>query len=129
MISSDKYIKDMLSGYAPLIALIGSANQIIQSFPKAFETLPIVSFECANDFQENKMTFDNIPYGSALAYNIDVWHSNTASPTAIINAVTSIMNLNGWFRTANRPVDDLNDEICRRHLVFTASKLYEQLDV
>lgn len=132
MINPEKYIGDLLAGYAPLVTLLGSASKIEGSYPRDYisqSALPKVTFEIVNEFQSNKVTWDDVPQGFDLAVQIDVWVAENASPVAIINAVRDCMNAADFFQTANRRLPDLNNEIDHRQLVFTVTKGNESLNV
>lgn len=126
-INKDKYFADLLANDSNVVALLGNANKVQYSYPKTIQDVPILTYEIANDIQANNITWDDLPQGHQFSVNIDLWLAANASPAALIDAVTILMNNNAFFMTADRNIPEINDELTHRHLVFTGSKMNTQL--
>lgn len=127
MLNKDKYFADMLANDSTILSLLGSASKVQYSYPKIIQDVPCITYEIANDMQANNVTWDDLPQGHQFSVNVDIWLSANASPAALIDAVTNVMNLNAFFMTADRNIPEINDELTHRHLVFTGTKMNLQL--
>ena len=82
------WINWKLSSDAGVLAIVGSANQIVFGYPRSFELIPIITFQEVN--QAHAVYDDDAPITFESAIQIDLWTDDNGT-TALMLAVDTVM--------------------------------------
>ena len=88
MFDVNGWLRWKLEGDSALVALLGSADQIMFGYPRSFEVLPIVTFSEMN--QPHATYDDDAPITVESYVQIDVWTDDSGT-TAIAQAIDALM--------------------------------------
>ena len=92
MLDVKTYVYGLLSTNSPLLAALGSVNQIMYYYPHKFDTLPIVTYSETNQKNADDEYFDDLATGIDSEVQIDVWTRLDTSTTTIVKLVDTIMS-------------------------------------
>ena len=114
-----KYYRTLLTGSSELVALLGSTDKIVASYPNEVTTFPLVIYE---DTNSSDVAFsDNLPEGTSAQVRIHIFSKlvkNYAKVEDIAEIVHSVFRLDHWAMTSNNDTPDTEDNIRHRILDF-----------
>ena len=114
-----KYYRTLLTNSSELVALLGSADKIVASYPNEVTTFPLVIYE---DMNSSDVAFsDNLPEGTSATVRIHIFSKlikNYAKVEDITEIVHSVFRADYWAMTMNQDSADTEDNIRHRILDF-----------
>jgi hypothetical protein len=113
MIDTDAWLRTKLEGDAPLVALLGSTDQIVYEYPNRFGAVPIVTYKELN--QPNGTFSDDAPINVESYVEISVWNDDNGTNEIAI-AIDSVMTSLFYACEYNAPVPEPDTKF--RHRVM-----------
>ena len=113
MLDTDVWLRTKLEGDAPLVALLGSTDQIVYDYPNSFEIMPLVTYKELN--QPHGTFGDDVPTNVESYIEIDVWNDDNGT-TDIAKAIDVIMIALFYACEYNAPVPEPDTKL--RHRVM-----------
>ena len=114
-----KYYRTLLTNSSELVALLGSTDKIVASYPNEVTTFPLVVFE---DVNSSDVAFsDNLPEGTSATVRIHIFSKTIKGyPKAeeIADVIRSIFRADYWAMLSNNETPDVEDNIKHRILDF-----------
>lgn len=124
MFDTGVLINTKLSTDATLLSLVGSADNILASYPEKPNTFPLVIFR---ELDQVDVEFcDDLPIGSNSTYVVDVYVKED-TPTPIAIAVCNIFKGIYWACNYNSDVPDPDALVRHRVMHFTRPLLSSDL--
>jgi hypothetical protein len=119
MINAKAHVRNILTGDAPLIALV-PATRILASWPDSFVNLPMINYREIDSFTTDAALFDDMPIADNSTVEIQIWNKPGASCTAIFEAVNRIMEANRWNRDFAEDFTDPETKMSRKVARYSA---------
>jgi hypothetical protein len=116
MIDTGSLVFDALCGDTTLVALLGSTDQIVPSYPEEITTFPLVIFRELD--QPDSEFADNLPTNNNSTYSVDVF-ARDDTPTPISVAVANIFRDMYWSCIFNTDIPDASTGVRHRTMHFT----------
>jgi hypothetical protein len=118
MINYKSWIYNKLSTDSGLLAIIGSTNNISDSWPETFESFPLVIYQDEN--QSDWEYRDNLPSGSDIRFKIDIFTKiDGPTTTEIAIEIARIFRDLFWNCGTNGETPDQNEGVRHRVMRFS----------
>ena len=99
MINAKQVVQTLLTGYAPLTALVPATN-IRGSWPDSFTVMPQITHNIIDSFTADENYSDNSPNSDNVLMEIHVWVKPGQTVTPIVMALVDCMESGGWNRAS-----------------------------
>lgn len=116
MIDTATWLYSLLSSDATLVALVGSTDAIVGSYPEQIGTFPLVIFRELD--QPDILFADNLPQAVKSVYVIDVYVKNDTTQT-IAARIATLLKAKYWACVYNEDSPDPDPIVRHRVMRFT----------